>query len=107
MQEKLRRRFIRRSYFRTLSQHEYSFRLPDPDVAGVAVGPAGAGGVVAQSCDCDAGRHAVTDAGIGLDDVRRPFGDDGGDDDLKRIILDSARSKAAQGMPRIRSQLMK
>src|SRR5712671_1299303 len=75
-----------RSYVRSLTKHEDRFGIPDPGFAGVVVGPAGAGRIVAQCRDYRTCRHTVADANVGLNGVESPLVDHGGNHDLKCAI---------------------
>src|SRR5258706_7634414 len=75
-----------RSYVRSLTEHEDRFGLLDPSFADVAVGPTGAGRIVAQCRDNHTCRHAVADANVGLNGVERPLVDHGGNHNLKGRI---------------------
>src|SRR6266436_2445246 len=75
-----------RSYVRSLTEHEDCFGLFDPSFADVAVGPTGAGRIVAQCCDDHTCRHTVADANVGLNGVERPLVDHGGNQDFERAV---------------------
>src|SRR5258708_39031921 len=75
-----------RSYVRLLTEHEDRLGLLDPSFADVAVGPTGAGRIVAQCRDNDTGRHTVADANVRLNGVERPLVDHGSNHNLKRRI---------------------
>src|SRR5882762_1069766 len=75
-----------RSYVRLLTEREDRLGLLDPSFADVAVGPTGAARIVAQCRDDHTRRHAVADADVGFNGVKRPLVDHGGDQNLKRRI---------------------
>src|SRR5215471_17393576 len=81
-----RNNWLRRSNVRSLTEHEDCFGVLDPSLGSGAVGPAGAGRVVAQCRDYDTRGHTVADADVGLDGMERPFVDHGGNHDFKRPI---------------------
>src|SRR5258708_22218297 len=75
-----------RSYVRSLTEHEDRFGLLGPSFADVAVGPTGAGRIVAQCRDDHTCRHAVAGANVGLNGVERPLVNHGGNHNLQRRI---------------------
>src|SRR5258708_8150847 len=75
-----------RSYVRLLTEHEDRLGLLDPSFADVAVGPTGAGRIVAQCRDDHTCRHTVADADVGFNGVERPLVDHSGNHNLKRRI---------------------
>src|SRR6266436_2815307 len=77
---------VYRSYVWSLTKHEDRLGLLDPSFADVAVGPTGAGRIVAQCSDDHTCRHAVADANVGLNGIERPLVDHGGNHNLKRRI---------------------
>src|SRR5262249_8914253 len=78
----------KRAYSRTPThaQPEELLRRRDPGVAGAPVGPSGAGRIVAQPGDYNPRGEAVAETDVGLDDVKCPLVDHGGDDDFERAV---------------------